>query len=102
MIMKRFYSTLSALVLALAAFGASVSTVAAQSKKTSHAEASARVSAPLNLAVLIQDDLVSRVGNELRETAELIRTPPAGSRVMGGQIRSGSLPWAPAPTGSHI
>src|ERR1044072_7833916 len=91
MIMKRFYSTLAALVLAVAAFGASVSTVAAQSKKASRAEASARVSAPLNLAVLIQDDLVSRVGNELRETAEFIRTLPAGSRVMVGYIRSGSL-----------
>src|ERR1044072_7075883 len=91
MIMKRFYSTLSALVLALAAFGASVSTVAAQSKKASRAEASARVSAPLNLAVLIQDDLVSRVGNELRETAEFIRTLRAGSRVVVGSMRSGSL-----------
>src|ERR1041384_3211053 len=91
MIMKRFYSTLAAFALAVAAFGASASTAAAQSKKSSHAEASARVSAPLNLAVLIQDDLVSRVGNELRETGEFIRTLPAGSRVMVGYIRSGSL-----------
>lgn len=89
--MKRFYSTLAAFVIAVAAFGASASTVAAQSKKASRAEASARVSTPLNLAVLIQDDLVSRVGNELRETGEFIRTLPAGSRVMVGYIRSGSL-----------
>lgn len=89
--MKRFYSTLAAFVLAVAAFGVTDSTAAAQSKKSSRAEASARVSTPLNLAVLIQDDLVSRVGNELRETGEFIRTLPAGSRVMVGYIRSGSL-----------
>lgn len=89
--MKRFYSTLAAFVLAVAAFGVTAAPAAAQSKKASHAEASTRVSTPLNLAVLIQDDLVSRVGNELRETGEFIRTLPAGSRVMVGYIRSGSL-----------
>jgi hypothetical protein len=89
--MKRFYSTLAAFVLAVAAFGAAAAPAAAQSRKASHAETSARVSTPLNLAVLIQDDLVSRVGNELRETGEFIRTLPAGSRVMVGYIRSGSL-----------
>ena len=89
--MNRFYSTLAALVLVAAAFGASASTAAAQSKKASHAEASTRVSTPLNLAVLIQDDLVSRVGNELRVTADFIRELPQGSTVMVGYIRSGSL-----------
>ena len=89
--MKRFYSTLAAFVLAVAAFGAAAAPAAAQSRKASHAETSARVSTPLNLAVLIQDDLVSRVGNELRETGEFIRTLPTGSRVMVGYIRSGSL-----------
>jgi hypothetical protein len=89
--MKRFYSTLAAFVLAVAAFGVTAAPAAAQSKKASRAEASTRVSTPLNLAVLIQDDLVSRVGNELRETGEFIRTLPAGSRVMVGYIRSGSM-----------
>jgi len=89
--MKRFYSTLAAFVLAVAAFGVTAAPAVAQSKKASRAEASTRVSTPLNLAVLIQDDLVSRVGNELRETGDFIRTLPAGSRVMVGYIRSGSL-----------
>jgi hypothetical protein len=90
--MKRFYSTLAAFVLAASAFGAFVpTTAAAQAKKASRSEATARVSTPITLAVLIQDDLVSRVGNELRDTAEFIRTLPAGSRVMVGYIRSGSL-----------
>lgn len=89
--MKRFYSTLAAFALAVAAFGVTAAPAAAQSTKASRAEGSARVSTPLNLAVLIQDDLVSRVGNELRETGEFIRTLPSGSRVMVGYIRSGSL-----------
>src|SRR5215216_7837427 len=46
---------------------------------------------PLNLAVLIQDDLVSQVGNELGVTREFIRSLPQGSRVMVGYITTGSL-----------
>lgn len=87
--MKRFYSTFAAVILAVAAFGASAAPVV--QAKTARGGVAARVSAPLNLAVLIQDDLVPRVGNELRETSEFIRTLPTGSRVMVGYIRSGSL-----------
>ena len=46
---------------------------------------------PLNIAILIQDDLISRVGNELRVTKDFIRALPEGSRVMVGYITSGSL-----------
>jgi hypothetical protein len=46
---------------------------------------------PLNLAVLIQDDLVPQVGNELKVTREFIRSLPEGSRVMVGYITSGAL-----------
>ncbi len=46
---------------------------------------------PLNLAVLVQDDLVPRVGSELGVTREFIRSLPAGSRVMVGYITTGSL-----------
>jgi hypothetical protein len=51
----------------------------------------ARVEIPLDLAILIQDDLVSHVGNELRVTRDFIQALPEGSRVMVGYIRSGSL-----------
>jgi hypothetical protein len=51
----------------------------------------AEVVAPLNLAVLIQDDLESRVANELKVTREFIRDLPSGSRVMVGYITNGSL-----------
>src|SRR5215510_5478439 len=50
-----------------------------------------RVREPFNIAVLIQDDLTSRVGNELGVTGEFIRSLPAGSHVMVGYITSGTL-----------
>ena len=46
---------------------------------------------PITLAVLIQEDLVSSVGNEMKSLAEFIRTLPKNSRVMVGYLRTGSL-----------
>jgi hypothetical protein len=46
---------------------------------------------PLNLAVLIQDDLVPQVANELGVTRDFIRSLPEGSRVMVGYITAGTL-----------
>lgn len=46
---------------------------------------------PLNVAVLIQDDLVSQVANEIGATRDFIRSLPQGSRVMVGYITAGSL-----------
>ena len=46
---------------------------------------------PLNLAVLIQDDLDSQVANEIGVTRDFIRSLPAGSRVMVGYITAGTL-----------
>src|SRR5690242_2972752 len=51
----------------------------------------ARVREPLNIAILIQDDLTSRVGNEIGVTRQFIRSLPSGSRVMVGYITAGSL-----------
>jgi hypothetical protein len=85
--LKKFLSAFAtvALVAALGAqsFGAE--------KKHKGASSSARVESPLNLAVLVQDDLVSRVGSELDVTREFIRNLPAGSRVLVGYLRAGSL-----------
>src|SRR4051812_46981900 len=50
-----------------------------------------RVREPLNIAILIQDDLISRVGNELGVTRDFIRSLPDGSRVMIGYITAGTL-----------
>lgn len=46
---------------------------------------------PLNLAILIQDDLVPQVSNELGVTRDFIRSLPQGSRVMVGYITANSL-----------
>jgi hypothetical protein len=89
--MKKISTLFASLLLAVAVFGGSVAPASAQSKKGSESNAGERVRRPVNLAVLIQDDLVSRVGNELRVTAEFIRDLPEGSNVMVGYIRSGSL-----------
>lgn len=47
--------------------------------------------APLTLAVLVQDDVVSSIGNEINTLASFIRDLPSGSRVLVGYLRSGSL-----------
>lgn len=90
---KRKYSAIFAtLILVVASFAGVLATPAAAVREDGKKlEAKTSVTAPLNLAVLIQDDLVSRVGNELGVTREFIRSLPAGSRVMVGYIRSGSL-----------
>jgi hypothetical protein len=89
--MKKISTLFAAALLAVSAFGAAVTPASAQSKKGGELSASERLRQPVNLAVLIQDDLVSRVGNELGVTADFIRGLPAGSTVMVGYIRSGSL-----------
>ena len=50
-----------------------------------------RVESPVNIAILIQDDLVSSVANEIRATSDFIQSLPKGSRVMVGYITAGSL-----------
>lgn len=87
--MKRIYSTLAALALIFAASSfVGASPARAESAGT---KAVARVTAPVNLAILVQDDLVPRVGNELGVTRDFIRSLPGGSRVMVGYLRAGSL-----------
>lgn len=46
---------------------------------------------PINLIVLIQDDVVSSIGLETKSLAEFIRRLPRGSRVSVGYLRTGSL-----------
>ena len=81
---RKFLSFAVALVIAIAAFA----TAPAETKTT---EDSLQAIEPLNLAILIQDDLVPHVGNELGVTREFIRSLPEGSQVMVGYITSGAL-----------
>lgn len=76
---------LAAVALVLATFAVVVPASANDS------QSQVKVKAPINIAILIQDDLVSQVGNELGVTADFIRTLPAGSRVMVGYLTVGSL-----------
>jgi hypothetical protein len=93
-----FYRRMSSLFLALAlvvfgaaaAFGAGVNSEFPTDKNSTR-ERKVQISEPLNLAILVQDDLISQVGNELGVTREFIRSLPAGSRVMVGYITTGSL-----------
>ena len=48
-------------------------------------------SSPINLMVLIQDDVVSSIGLETKSLAGFIRRLPRGSRVSVGYLRIGSL-----------
>src|SRR5947207_11410401 len=50
-----------------------------------------REDSPMWLAILIQDDLVSSISNEMKGLSDFINHLPAGSRVMIGYIRSGTL-----------
>lgn len=79
---KRISSFIFALAL-LVAFGA-----ARANAKDSDAT---RVRVPLNIAILIQDDLTSQVANEIGVTKDFIRSLPAGSRVMVAYITAGRL-----------
>jgi hypothetical protein len=85
---RRISAFLAASMMIMMSVGAF--SLATAKTRTNETEA-LRVSEPLNIAVLIQDDLISRVGNELGVTREFIRSLPAGSRVMVGYITAGSL-----------
>jgi hypothetical protein len=86
---RRIFAALAALVLMIAAVPVFAANGGAD-KKMKRARRSIS-GTPLNLAILVQDDLVPRVGNEIDATREFIRALPAGSRVMIGYLRSGSL-----------
>ncbi|MDX6575028.1 MAG: hypothetical protein QOE96_981 [Blastocatellia bacterium] len=85
---RRISAFLAASMMIMMSVGAF--SLATAKTRTNETEA-LRVREPLNIAILIQDDLVSRVGNELGVTRDFIRSLPAGSRVMVGYITAGSL-----------
>ena len=94
MFYRRIITSIATLALTLTATSAMFATGATNvipTDKKNTTQKNAPVSEPLNLAVLIQDDLVSQVGNELGVTREFIRSLPRGSRVMVGYITTGTL-----------
>lgn len=92
MFYRRLFSVLAAIVFtAVASFNTTVYARSVTPKDNKAASERVRVQTPMNIAILVQDDLVSRVGNELGVMRDFIRALPAGSRVMIGYIRSGTL-----------
>ncbi|PYS22094.1 MAG: hypothetical protein DMF72_15000 [Acidobacteria bacterium] len=83
---RKISAFLIASILATLSLGAS----SIASAKTDKGEV-LKVREPLNIAILVQDDLISRVGNELGVTRAFIRSLPSGSRVMVGYITAGTL-----------
>jgi hypothetical protein len=94
MFYRRIISSVAALILAITAMSVAVvanSTTVGSADKRSTNQKNRPVSEPLNLAILVQDDLISQVGNELGVTRDFIRSLPSGSRVMVGYITTGTL-----------
>ena len=87
----RFRNFWSILLSILISVGFAVNTTTVFAKDSKSNTSSERVQQPLNLAVLIQDDVISQVGNELGVTRDFIRKLPPGSRVMVAYITAGSL-----------
>ncbi|MCA1643671.1 MAG: hypothetical protein LC785_17405 [Acidobacteria bacterium] len=88
---RKLFNAFAALVVVAAATLSTPALASDKRAKESRSSAVAIVREPLNLAVLVQDDLVSRVGGELDVTRDFIRALPAGSRVMVGYLTAGSL-----------
>ena len=88
MVYRKFLSLVAAFVVAVSTLGVASAKVNVNSDDE---QRSLQTIEPLNLAVLIQDDLIPQVGNELKVTREFIRSLPQGSRVMVGYITSGAL-----------
>jgi len=82
-------ASVAAAVLAVTLSGLASANTLDESKTSDQRKV--RVIAPLNIAILIQDDLISRVGNELGVTRDFIRSLPTGSRVMIGYVTIGTL-----------
>lgn len=92
MFYRRLISSVVALsVVLMLALAAAANTNSNLPDKVNNKQKSLQVSEPLNLAVLVQDDLIPQVGNELGVTSDFIRSLPKGSRVMVGYITTGTL-----------
>ena len=76
MFYRRLVTIAAALVLT---FSASVAGLAVEAN-----ERTGKVYEPVNLAILIQDDVTSQVSNEIADTRSFIRSLPNGSKVMVG------------------
>src|SRR5690242_12142667 len=92
MLKTMYYRKLVSVTLALLMAFAVVAVVSATPKtKGENEQRSLQTIEPLNLAILIQDDLVPQVSNEIGVTRDFIRSLPQGSQVMVAYITAGTL-----------
>jgi len=85
-----FTATAIAILLAMAtAVGVAGGNVQAANEPDEHGWPA--ITEPVNLAILIQDDLVGNVSNEIKLTKSFIKSLPQGSQVMIGYITTGTL-----------
>lgn len=85
---RKLVSVAVALLMALAVIG--VVSATPRTKETNEQRGLQTIE-PLNIAILIQDDLVAQVSNELGVTRDFIRSLPQGSQVMVAYITAGAL-----------
>src|SRR6185369_15662221 len=85
---RKFLAWFVAVLLTVSSLGVATAKASVDKKEE---QVSLQGIEPLNLAVLIQDDLVSQVANEIGVTRDFIRSLPEGSRVMVGYITTGTL-----------
>jgi hypothetical protein len=88
---KKFFSLSFAALLAVVSLGITPISSVARTKLSTQTPGASKVEMPLNLAVLIQDDVVPQVGNEIGVTKDFIRSLPSGSQVLVGYITAGTL-----------
>src|ERR1044072_6907904 len=86
-----YYRKVLAWAVAFLIVASSIGVASAKANVDKNEQVSVQSIEPLNLAVLIQDDLISQVGNEIGVTKDFIRSLPQGSQVMVGYITSGTL-----------
>jgi hypothetical protein len=84
---QKLVSVAVALLMALAVVGVS----ATPKTKDENEQRGLQTIEPLNIAILIQDDLVPQVSNEIGVTRDFIHSLPQGSQVMVGYITTGTL-----------
>ena len=83
---RKFVAWAVAFLIAVSSIG-----IASAKSNDNNEQRSLQSIEPLNLAVLIQDDLISQVANEIGVTKDFIRSLPEGSQVMVGYITAGTL-----------
>src|ERR1044072_6610695 len=86
-----YYRKVLAWAVAFLIVASSIGVASAKANVDKNEQHSLQSIEPLNLAVLIQDDLVSQVGNEIGLRKYSMRSLPKSAQVMVGYLHPGNL-----------